>query len=920
MLPTTAKTCSADRILSVQVAEYNGQAWPPGQDPPIQVSDVPLAAVIDPSGLPMTGGLTYAPVNSVSITFSTPVNAPRNNGAFFLASLGLTLNGAPVAFNGTPLTSLAGVPGITLQPASVGVESVGGATFYQVWSLTGLAAAGLTGTGGTYQLTLATNSGISDYVYPGEMLSTPLIATWTMSTDTISGTPLGRDRIAIAADHNSPSTQADVSIGNAIATSSYSVPFAQVTQWSLSGTSGDTATLDFSNGDPIPEDEPLTYTGSSSNNDSLVIEDSSNTSDTVVVTGSQVTVNGRAIDYSNVPNLTVNLSGPQNNLTVDGTGVTGLTVNVAMSSAASVTVTGGATINLGGHTTTVGNVNVTNGSVVNGRLVTSGLQTVQAGTIAAGLGGAAGLLEDDGGSDVLSGTATYAGATVVTNGTLLVNGRGALPSGGALYVGMLPTTVSVTSSLPSAVYGQTVTFMATITGSMLLPVSPTGSVTFMDGSTVLGTVPLTAGGQAAFSTSSLVAATHTIFAVYNGDANFVASTASISQTVNQDTTTSLAMSSTSFGYGQQVTLTANVNGTTPDSGTPTGTVTFKAGSWIIGTASLSAGTAVLATTNVPAGADSITVVYAGEGVDLGSTSPAVSATVALAPLTITASPRSKTYGTALRPGDDSLHHEYALQRRHRDGRDAREQRGGGDGHRERLALHDHCERRHGQRPGQLLDYLCRRQPDGQSRAADDHGQPAEQDLRGSAEPGGNGLHHGHALQRRRGDGRDAREQRGGRFRDRERLALRDQCERRRGHGPGQLLDHLCRRQFDGQSRALTVTASPQSKTYGAAPEPGNNGLHYEYALQRRRRNGRDAREQRGGWFRGRERLALHDHCDRRHGQRPGQLLNHVRGRQPDGQSRAADGHGQPAEQDLRGSALAWEQRPSPRARSTMATR
>ena len=47
-----------------------------------------------------------------------------------------------------------------------------------------------------------------------------------------------------------------------------------------------------------------------------------------------------------------------------------------------------------------------------------------------------------------------------------------------------------------------------------------GSVSFKDGSTTLGTVPLTASGtsgSATFTTSALAVGTHSLTAVYNGD-------------------------------------------------------------------------------------------------------------------------------------------------------------------------------------------------------------------------------------------------------------------------------------------------------------------------------------------------------------------------------------------------------------------
>lgn len=88
-------------------------------------------------------------------------------------------------------------------------------------------------------------------------------------------------------------------------------------------------------------------------------------------------------------------------------------------------------------------------------------------------------------------------------------------------------TSLVTSSTPSA-SGESVTFTATVTASG--PV--TGTVTFTDGSSVLGTSTVNASGVAVFSTSSLAVGPHTITAVYGGDENTNGgSAASLSQLV-----------------------------------------------------------------------------------------------------------------------------------------------------------------------------------------------------------------------------------------------------------------------------------------------------------------------------------------------------------------------------------------------------
>ena len=90
------------------------------------------------------------------------------------------------------------------------------------------------------------------------------------------------------------------------------------------------------------------------------------------------------------------------------------------------------------------------------------------------------------------------------------------------------TQAMLVSSLNPAVAGQAVTFTATVAGT-----NPTGTVSFMDGSSRLGTGTLGAGGAATFTTSSLSAASHSITAVYGGDANNAGSTSNaVTEVVN----------------------------------------------------------------------------------------------------------------------------------------------------------------------------------------------------------------------------------------------------------------------------------------------------------------------------------------------------------------------------------------------------
>ena len=106
---------------------------------------------------------------------------------------------------------------------------------------------------------------------------------------------------------------------------------------------------------------------------------------------------------------------------------------------------------------------------------------------------------------------------------------------------------------------------------------PTGSVTFKDGATTLGTGTLNGTGQATFATTTLAVGSHTITAVYGGDPNFSGSTsAALAQTVSKDGSTAAITSSANPSVlDQAVSFTVTVSATAPGSGTPTGTVQFS---------------------------------------------------------------------------------------------------------------------------------------------------------------------------------------------------------------------------------------------------------------------------------------------------------------------------------------------------------
>ena len=187
------------------------------------------------------------------------------------------------------------------------------------------------------------------------------------------------------------------------------------------------------------------------------------------------------------------------------------------------------------------------------------------------------------------------------------------------------TTTGVVASANPSVSGQAVTFTATVTWSARPAAAyPTGTVTFYDNGTSIGTGTLSVVSghdQATLTTSTLSTASHPITAAYtSGDGNFNASpvSAAISQVVNKDSTTTTASASpSSANVGQTVTFTATVTANAPGSGTPTGTVDFfdttTNTDLTPGGVALSSGTATFATTSLAAGSHTIKATYSGDG-------------------------------------------------------------------------------------------------------------------------------------------------------------------------------------------------------------------------------------------------------------------------------------------------------------------
>jgi Phosphoesterase family/Bacterial Ig-like domain (group 3) len=185
------------------------------------------------------------------------------------------------------------------------------------------------------------------------------------------------------------------------------------------------------------------------------------------------------------------------------------------------------------------------------------------------------------------------------------------------------TTTTVASSLSSSVYGQAVSFSATVTANV--SGTPTGSVAFSDGSTLLGTASLSAG-VATFSTSALTTGQHSIAAVYNGNSSFNTSSGFLNQTVTQASTALTVGSNINPSVlGQSVTITAAI--TTQYGSQATGTVAIADGSALLGSPVLNGNIAKFSTSALAQGTHSIVAAYAGDANSIPSTSSALSQVV-----------------------------------------------------------------------------------------------------------------------------------------------------------------------------------------------------------------------------------------------------------------------------------------------------
>jgi hypothetical protein len=227
-----------------------------------------------------------------------------------------------------------------------------------------------------------------------------------------------------------------------------------------------------------------------------------------------------------------------------------------------------------------------------------------------------------------NGTLTYTPANVAGSATVTVSlhDNGGTANGGVdtsapqtftitITVTKTATTTTLTSSPNPSSSGSPVSLTAVVAAGAPTLVAPTGTVTFMDGAASLGSAALDASGKATLTISSLTVGSHSITAVYGGNATLGGSTSAVlTQSVTQGVNLSKVFTTVADFSGGTVGTTTYVSDTaggevilaptigTEFSGTalPTGwisTVLAAGGTTVVANGSMTiAGTSVLAPT------------------------------------------------------------------------------------------------------------------------------------------------------------------------------------------------------------------------------------------------------------------------------------------------------------------------------------
>lgn len=185
-----------------------------------------------------------------------------------------------------------------------------------------------------------------------------------------------------------------------------------------------------------------------------------------------------------------------------------------------------------------------------------------------------------------------------------------------------PSRTVLTTTAPSVVPAQGVKLKAVVkpvTGSAV----PTGSVTFNEGATVLGTVPLTVANNVATAKLTVkftAFGAHSITATYAGGTAFATSTSLVLVVNVGKAATTTTVTSTAGATAGTVKFKAAVKLVAPSTGIATGTVTFVIDGGAPQIIALNAfGAAALTVAFVPGSVHNVTATYSGSTVTNAST-------------------------------------------------------------------------------------------------------------------------------------------------------------------------------------------------------------------------------------------------------------------------------------------------------------
>lgn len=193
-------------------------------------------------------------------------------------------------------------------------------------------------------------------------------------------------------------------------------------------------------------------------------------------------------------------------------------------------------------------------------------------------------------------------------------------------IGKGATVTALTAVPPTITAGVPVTFTAMIAPANVASGTTftiTGTVSFYDGTTLLGTAVINANTASLANVTLSPAVVHTITAVYSGDTSWAASTSNAItlQSVLLPVTVTLSVNINTIGPGQVISLVATVTPLSPPAANieqnPTGKVIFYNGNTVIGTATLAASlnnssTATLLIGSLAGGQNVLTAYYVGD--------------------------------------------------------------------------------------------------------------------------------------------------------------------------------------------------------------------------------------------------------------------------------------------------------------------